>query len=206
MEAKWHQFSRRHIGGVVSLPILAAALAGCLFDPRSPAPPTSGESIPYVEATSPSAVWENCRLSLVNTDATGWDNATSSDFRYTPDSETVNAYPAVDWGNWGKDQELNFINNWYGSGVTIVADLLNFTFAAPGGSAGRAEWDIIYYIQVTDQSGSTTRYRGRATLLFTLPATYWQLTEWRDETQESDPLNPQVLLPTLGVVRAVFSG
>jgi hypothetical protein len=186
------------------LPILAA---GCLFEPRAAEPPSTQDPIEYLPRTSPRNIWENCRLALDNVDATGWDNAVHETFLYEPDSQTLSQYPGVFATPWGKTQEMAFANAWFSNRPIIQANLLDEEISTPDGSGGRAEWDIIYFLNVTDrQTGSLARYRARATLVFELKGNYWFLTYWRDENGESDPGNPQILLPTLGVVRGAFAG
>jgi len=185
--------------------VLALAAGGCLFEPRDAEPPATGQQIDYLPRTAPANVWENCRLSLVNRDVTGWDNAIYETFQYIPDSDTRSAFPAVDWDNWGRAQEIAFITSLYNNVTAIAADLRDEEISTPEGSGNFAEWDIIYLVEVTDQTGSVTKYRGRATLQFELQGSYWYLTYWRDENGESDPDNPDVQLPTMGVLRANFA-
>jgi hypothetical protein len=190
---------------VLVIAAAAAVLSGCFFEPRTPEAPST-QAINYLPRSSAANVWENCRLALVNKDTGGWDTAVSADFRYEPDSETEGAYPTVDWTSWNKDAELNFINSWFATDVTINADLLDETFATPDGSGGLAEWDLIYLLTVTDnQSGSVTRYRGRCVLQFTLEGSYWYLSYWRDEGGEEDPDNPGATLETMGRLRGAFA-
>ncbi len=189
---------------VLLLPVLAC---GCLFEPRDAEPPSTQDPIEYLPRTSPRNVWENCRLALENVDVTGWDNAVHETFLYEPDSQTLSQYPGAFATPWGKPREMTFVNAWFSNRPIIQANLLDEEISTPDGSGGRAEWDIIYFLNVTDrQNNSVTRYRARATLVFELKGNYWFLTYWRDESGESDPDNPQVLLPTLGVVRGAFAG
>jgi hypothetical protein len=186
------------------LPVLAA---GCLFEPRDAEPPSTQDPIDYLPRTSPRNVWENCRLALEHNDATGWDTAVYEDFLYEPDSQSLSQYPVAFATPWDKTREMGFITSWFSSNPQIQANLLDEEINTPDPSGNRAEWDIIYFLNVTDrQTGSVTRYRASATLVFELKGSYYFLTRWRDESGESDPDNPQVLLPTLGVVRGALSG
>jgi hypothetical protein len=191
----------------VLLLLLPVVAGGCLFEPRDAEPPSTVNPIEYLPRTSPENVWENCSLALENDDATGWDNAVHESFLYEPDSQTLSLYPAAFATPWGKAREMSFVNAWFSNRPIIQANLLDERISTPDGSGGRAEWDIIYFLNVKDrQTGSTSLYRARATLVFELKGNYWFLTYWRDESGESDPNNPQVLLPTLGVVRGAFAG
>ncbi len=187
--------------------LVPVLVSGCLFEPREAEPPSTQDAIEYVPRTSPRNVWTNCELALTNADGTGWENAVHESFLYVPDSQTLSQYPGVFATPWGKAREMTFVNAWFSNRPIIQANLLDEEISVPDGSGGRAEWDIIYYLNVTDrQTGSLAKYRARATLVFELKGTYWFLTYWRDESGESDPDDPQVLLPTLGVVRGAFAG
>jgi len=198
---------RRRIPGPLLITLVAVAcalLGGCLFEPRDPEPPTTS-SIEYLPRSSPENVWENCRLALNNKDVGGWDTAIAQDFRYEPDSDTQLAYPGVDWTNWNKQAELDFINSWFGSDVTINASLRDSVINAPDGQGGFAEWEIIYLIEVTDnQTGSTTRYRGSCILNFNLPDSFWYVSYWRDEQGEQAP-DGTGTLQTMGALRGAFA-
>lgn len=177
--------------------------SGCLFEPRDPEPPTS-LAIDYLPRSSADHIWENCRLSLINRDTGGWDTAISDDFVYVPDGDTEQAYPAVDWTNWDKQAEMGFINSFFATGVTISANLLDTAISTPDGAGGLAEWEVIYFLTVTDpQSGSVTNYRASAVLEFTLEGSYWFLSYWRDEQGEEDP-ETGATLETMGRLRGAF--
>jgi hypothetical protein len=187
--------------------LLAAVVAtagGCIFDTREPEPPST-QAINYLPRSSAANVWENCRLALVNKDIGGWDTAVAEDFQYAPDGETQSAYPGVDWQNWDKQAELDFINSWFATDVTIEASLRDSVINAPDGSGGFAEWDLIYLLTVTDnQTGSTTRYRGRCILEFSVPDNFWYVSYWRDEQGEVDP-ETGATLQTMGALRGAFA-
>jgi hypothetical protein len=188
------------------LALASAPLGGCLFDTRDPEPPETA-AIDYLPRSSPANVFENLRLALVNKDSGGWDTAVSEEFQYVPDGFTESLFPAVDWAGWGKEQEMAFISNWFAAGVTIESSSLEWLDTAvstPDGSGGFAEWDVIYFLTTTDQFGSTTRYRGRAIMEFSLEGSYWFLSYWRDEQGEQDPDDPANTLATFGALRGTF--
>lgn len=194
-----HPRRRAALLGVALVPLLG----GCIFDVRDPEPPTT-QAIDYLPRSNAANVWENCRLALVNRDAGGWDTALSQDFVYEPDSETVQAYPGIDWSQWGKSQEMNFISSWFASGVQIQANLRDTDINTPDGAGGLAEWEIIYLLTITDsQTGSQTRYRASAVLQFTLEGSYYYLSYWRDQQGEEDPVSGATL-ETMGRLRGAF--
>ena len=106
---------------------------------------------------------------------------------------------------WDRAREVNFINSFYNSGVSIVAQMSEdgFVFPPPSGGEMTVE-DIVYDLTVTnDQDGSVVRYRGKCDVIFRLEANFWYIYEWRDLQGESDPDTGQ-LLNTMGVLRGNF--
>ena len=104
--------------------------------------------------------------------------------------------------------EMGFITGWFTAGVDIVSSAQEWSDTAistPDGAGGFAEWDIIYFFTVNDQFGSSTRYRGRCILEFTLEGSYWYVSYWRDEQGEQDPDNPSSTLSTMGALRGTFA-
>jgi hypothetical protein len=193
---------------LLALPLAGLLLcAGCLFEARDPEPPETA-AIDYLPRSSPANVWENLRLALTNKDSGGWDTAISENFIYVPDGQTESSFPAVDWGAWDKEAEMEFIGSLFASGVTIASANLEWkdpaSASTPDGSGGFAEWDITYFLEVTDTLGSTSRYRGRAIVEFSLEGSYWYLSYWRDEQGEQDPDDPTSTLATMGALRGTF--
>lgn len=184
--------------------VLLLGLAGCLFEPREPAPPSVGTAIRYNPRTSPRNVWENLQISLQNNDSFGWEENTSNDFTYLPDSEASNQFPGV-FAGWNFEREKTFINNFYASGVTNQAKMRNDDFNVPEPSGTEIVWEgVIYYVRVTDPNdASEIRYRASAIITFRLEGNFWYIYRWEDQTGESDPDSGQIL-PTLGVLRGTF--
>lgn len=194
-------------GGVTCVLVALFLLGGCIFEPRTPEPPTSGESIPYLTQLLAQNAWENLQLSLRYTDSYGWESNLHSTFRYTPDSETLSQFPST-FTDWGYEQEKAFINALYDSGVTIQADMINNDFTPPDDSgATTVTWyGVVYYVQVTSTSdNSTTKYRASADITFISDGTFWYISEWVDLQQQSDPDNEAQLLPSMGVLRGNFA-
>ncbi|MGD9547169.1 MAG: hypothetical protein AB7V45_06395 [Candidatus Krumholzibacteriia bacterium] len=185
-----------------------AALSGCLFEPRDPAPPSTS-SIQYLPKTSPANVWANLERSLVNTHAFGWeDNVVpegGTPFIYIPDSQAADQFPGV-FDGWNRTKEVAFINRLYNSDVTITAKLKEDGFVPPDDSGGEVQWEgVVYDVSVTSKTdGSTTRYRGRAIITFSVEGNFWYITRWEDQFGESNPDNPDQILPTMGVLRGTF--
>lgn len=199
--------TRRCARGLVWLVLaaLSPATAGCLFNPRQAEPPVAGDQISYDPQTSARNVWGNLQTALNATDPGGWDQNLSPDFRYYPDTETESIYPNVDWANWDQAREIAFVQDWFGSNISVAADMErpgSENTNDPSGDSG--EWDLIYFVRVTDPTGNETRYSGRALIGFQLEGNFWYISYWRDLNGEEDPDNPGSNLQTLGVVRGAI--
>lgn len=191
---------------VLLLPCLLLQ-AGCLFEPREPELPATGEEIEYIAQTSPQNVWANLETSLENTDATGWErNISQQEFLYEPDDQAREQFPAVYASPWDLTREIAFISNFYNAGVSITAQMRNDDFEVPGTSGGESLWeDVIYDITVTnDVDGSAVRYRGRADIYFRLEGNFWYVYRWIDNGGESPP-EGGASLQTMGVIRGTFA-
>lgn len=204
--------SGKGIGGRIGAVCLLGLLVlqgGCIFEPRDPEPPTSGESIPYLTPTEMVNAWDNMQLALRYTDAYGWESSIyERTFRYYPDSETEAAFPNV-FDNWGYEQEKNFINGLFDAGVTIEAELTNSDFVVPDDSgASSVLWQgVTYFVQVTTKTdNSTTKYRATADITFQLDGSFWYISEWRDTARQPDPDDQSGQnLPSLGVLRGNYA-
>ena len=199
-----------HKGGKLGLAALLLAgtvlLSGCIFTPREPEQPGTGVQINYLPKSSPANVWANLEKSLQASHAPGWeDNISLIEFRYIPDDESRDLFPPDTFIGWDRPREVTFINNFYNSGVSIVAQMIQsgFVFPPAAGNEMTIE-DIIYDLVVTnDADGSQVRYRGKCDVIFRLEANFWYIYEWRDLQGESDPGSGQ-LLNTMGVLRGTF--
>ena len=195
-----------HLAMAVILALGTVLLTGCLFEPREAEPPGTGVQIDYLPKSSPANVWTNLEKSLQATHSPGWeDNISQDEFRYIPDDDARAQFPPDTFLGWDRSREVNFINNFYNSGVSIVAKMSEdgFLFPSPSGGEMTVE-DIVYDLNVTnDQDGSVVRYRGKCDVIFRLEANFWYIYEWRDLQGESDPGSGQ-LLSTMGVLRGNF--
>ncbi len=198
------------VGGKPCLMALLLAgtvlLSGCLFSPREPETPGVGVQIEYLPRSSPANVWANLEKSLTASHSPGWeDNISQIEFSYIPDDEARDLFDPGTFVGWDRPREVTYINNFYNSGVSIVAKMVQsgFIFPPPSSNEMTIE-DIIYDLVVTnDADGSVIRYRGKCDVIFRLEANFWYIYEWRDLQGESDPGSGQ-LLNTMGVLRGTF--
>lgn len=183
-----------------------ALFSGCLFTPREPEKPGVGVQIDYLPKSTPANVWANLEKSLQASHSPGWeDNISLLEFRYIPDDEARDLFPPETFLGWDRPREVTYINNFYNSGVSIVAQMVEpgYIFPPASGNEMTIE-DIIYDLVVTnDADGSVVRYRGKCDVIFRLEANFWYIYEWRDLQGESDPGSGQ-LLNTMGVLRGTF--
>ena len=192
---------------IIGLPIglvLMLLVTGCIFEPRDPEPPSVGTTVPYLPRNSPRNVWENLQISLQHNDSFGWEENTSPDFTYLPDSDAADQFPGI-FDGWDYERETSFINNFYTTGVSNQVQMRNDEFNVPEPSGTEVVWQgVIYYLKVTDPNdGSETRYRASAIITFRLEANFWYIYRWEDQVGESDPDTGQIL-PTMGVLRGTF--
>jgi hypothetical protein len=198
-------FTRKSGVLLLALALSAGLFCGCFFQPREAAPPATGNAVAYFDKISTANVWANLGKSLEAQDAPGWeDNISQDTFIYIPDTDAESQFPGV-FDGWNRAREVNFINNFYNSDVTIAAQMVNDEFEVPSDTGTEMEWEnVIYDIIVTENaSSSVTRYRGSAIITFRLEGNFWYIYQWRDQQGESDP-ETQQLLPTMGVLRGTF--
>jgi hypothetical protein len=178
-------------------------LGSCFFAPRSPEPPASGQECQYLPRGEAENILSNIEEALDCKDGGGYDDAISETFTYEPDDQTQSAYPSVDWDGWGQQQEEDFGDWLFQNLNSLVLDLRDSTITVEIPSGTEAEWDVIYFLKVTDDDGET-RFRARAELTLRLVGSYWFLDKWVDLNQENDP-DTGAELPTMGSLRGAFA-
>ena len=186
--------------------LLLLAAPGCIFEPRTPEPPSTGTAVTYLPQNSSVNVWTNLQKSLNAGHAPGWeDNISQTEFAYHPDTAAEGQFPGV-FAGWDRTTEVAFINRLYNSGVTIEANLNANGFVPPPDEGGAVWEGVIYDIKVTTTADqSVTEYRGSAIITFTFEGNLMYITDWRDQQGESSPENPGQILPTMGVLRGTFA-
>ena len=192
---------------IILMPLLAIALAGCIFEPREAAEPDSETSVPYLDRTEPRNVWDNMQTSLRAIHSPGWEDAIlQTDFRYLPDSDAQSQYPGV-FDAWDGAQEVEFIQKFYSTNPSIDVLLRDTGFVVPGTSGTEVEWEgVIYDMTVTDEGGAVNRYRGSANITFKVEGNFWFVSIWEDLQGESDPDTPGgSAMPTMGVLRGTIA-
>ncbi len=192
---------------IQALLVVLVCLAGCIFEPRIPAYPST-VSVQYLPKTSPTNSYANLEKSLTNTHAFGWEDDITPEgttFTYIPDSNAEEQFPGV-FTDWNRAKEIAFINKLYDSEVTITAKLRDDDFVIPDPAGTEIIWEgVVYDLTVTSKvDESATRYRGRAIITFRLEGNFWYIAKWEDQFGEGNPDNPEQILPTMGVLRGTF--
>lgn len=190
---------------VVTCLVALVLLSGCIFEPREPELPGTGEQIQYLPQDKPQNVWANIETSLENSNASGWNDNISQDvFAYLPDDDSAQQFPGAFVG-WDREREVNFISNFFNAGVSITAKMRNDDFQVPGTSGTEVEWEgVIYDLTVTNLAdNSVVRYRASADITFRLEGNNWYIYLWDDLNGESAP-EGGAIFSTMGVLRGTF--
>jgi|GEM_PF-2504770 len=123
----------------------------------------------------------------------------SPGFRFIPYASLWVEYPTMEWDLWGRDREIDFIEEMVTGGGQSSLRLLDKVLDAGLESHGRSEWDLIYTL-VSRQ----TVFRSRAIFVFEEVDNLWYLREWIDTTIENDP-ETGAQLQTSGSLREALS-
>ncbi len=159
--------------------MVAAALGGCLFDTRTPAPPDTGRAV--ITLDTPERAFEAIRVSLADLTDADYERALSERFRFYPlvdDSLDQNFIGTTVYDAWTKTVELDVLGTLLGesSRLTVTwspATLINEnTFVRF--SAG-------YTLEVVSSvDGGRTIYGGRSEIDVENEGGNWRITQWRD--------------------------
>jgi hypothetical protein len=197
--ATWRRFAGLLLGAVF-LP----AAGGCIFEPRDPAPPDTGEAIDYLAQVQVAFTLANLQTAINANHVPGYQNAISQDFVYIPNSQVESDYPGVDWAGWGYEQEMAFVNALFTSGSTFEAKLRDEDIRVEEPSGDLGEWEIIYSLKEEGVGGSEIKFRGRAFVFFEQIDSFWYISRWEDVEGATDP-QTGATLPTWGGLRGAFA-
>ncbi len=171
--------SRRVVGLGLVLAAVAALQGACLFDTRTPEPPSQGRAVVSLE--SPERAFEAIRVSLADLTDADYERALSDRFRFYPlvdDSLDQNFIGTTVYADWNKTVELDVLGTLLGesSRLTVTwspSTLINEnTFVRF--SAG-------YTLEVVSRiDGSRTLYGGRSEIDVENEGGNWRIVQWRD--------------------------
>ncbi|MFO7914746.1 MAG: hypothetical protein R6U43_03540 [Candidatus Krumholzibacteriales bacterium] len=94
---------------IVWIIILAAAAAGCIFEPRDPVEPGGGEEDTWVAVEEPTDVFVNLSSGFAELANSNYERSLSDDFLFVPTAQVENQFPG-EFQDWGKEKELDFLN------------------------------------------------------------------------------------------------
>jgi len=154
---------------------------------------------------SPLSAWAGLQQAMAESNVQAWASALTVDFRYYPDSVAAEKYPGV-YADWSRASEEAFVQRLFSGELLLVPGLVPSDFEPPATSGTTIEWDSVeYWVRVSSPAGeSPVEYRGVAALEFRLEAGFWYLNKWTDLRGGSAEWNPEVVLPTLGELRALY--
>lgn len=174
--------SRVSLAGALSL-VLAAGLAGCLFDPRDPEVEAGAPCFVATPAEQPEQVVANLDGSLRCLQPPEYKRQISPDFVFIPAPSVLAAYPDVfaEDGTWSQTEEYQFIDTLSGE---VESSLLERVIDR----SGTAEVLIEAEYRVTvSADGSQIEYTGEAFYTFRQEQTVWVLVRW-EEKEAASPL------------------
>lgn len=182
--------------------IAVLGLVGCSED--SAVSPTQQPVLPI--RTLPSSAWHGIQWSFDQNDPVGWEDMISPSFVYTPDPTSQAKFPNT-FDSWGQAAELNFVGVLFSAGLEFNASMLSGGYVPPTPSGSEVVWGgVEYSVQVQGETTSCpVVYRGVANLEFRIEGNFWYLTSWTDIRGAAASWNSEVILPTLGELRAVFA-
>jgi len=158
---------------VLSVILAALAMQATGAPVRRPAPLTGG--------FDPEDVLVNLEQRIQDRDWKRYGDFLAPDFRFVPFSAVEQDYPSVKWNDWGRKQEIRFIQELVSPGYTASLNLRDRILDRGHESRDRAEWDLVYTLT---SRGET--FKSRAIFVFARVDNLWFLLEWIDTTIETD--------------------
>lgn len=136
---------------------------------------------PLTGAFDPEQVLKNLETTVKERDWKRYADFLAPGFRFIPYSAVTRDYPAVDWEEWGRKEEIVFVREMVGPNRGATLDLFGGIVERGRESRGKAEWDLVYTLESMGQV-----FRSRAIFVFQKIDNLWYLLEWTDTTIEND--------------------
>jgi hypothetical protein len=173
---------RREIGILVLL--LIAFSSGCLFDPRDPEEPGSGEEDCWVVPNSEKDVFQNLECGLQSTGNSSYERILHPEFTFVPRLEDAVALGPEVFEGWDKDIELDVITrlkgDYQGERSVHFGDE-NGVFDRESVEVGWAEFEGPYMFVLDLGDGSPPDTLSGKAIFFVEKLTQgWQLKRWED--------------------------
>ncbi len=160
-----------------------------------------------LDPMSPEDTWARIQFALNEQEPAHWTAVIGQQFMYVPDSICASRHPGV-FDYWGAEKESSFVAALFEAPLLLEAKLLADEFVIPPPSGTVVVWESVEYsVQVAAADGSDpTTYRGVADLTFAMVGIEWNLVRWVDLYGGAASWNPDLVLPTLGELRAQYGG
>lgn len=190
---------RRLAAAIVILEMLVSS--GCLFEPRDPEPPDTGEENDWVVPNSPKDVFLNLASGFASNKDSNYEMSLGTDFTFIPRDADLAQLGAAAFADWTKEIEMEVlgrIKTLYVSGRTVQFGDENGTFEKEDVSVGYAVYEGIYQITLDRGDGSEKEtYAGIARFTVEQGTTGYVLTKWED-------LEASGSFPTSGSLRGTL--
>ena len=194
--------SRRRVWNLTSAALVwlvgGGLAGGCLFTPRSPEQPGSGQiQVPWVNPTSAAILLQNIQVTFGYKSVDNYTRSLADDYTFVPDPADVSqSNDPVFWQNFGKQQEVVAFTN-----ILKVAEgeTVTFTWGTVGdplGTSTNGEYyfkDQPYQLKV-NRGAPDTVFSGKADIYVRDTGSLFYLFKWVDKRDGSHN-------STLGLVR-----
>jgi hypothetical protein len=168
----------------VAMILVMIAQSGCIFEPREPEKPTTGDQYPWVTPNNPKDVFLNLKSGLAANVDSNYDRSLDPTFTFIPTDQDLTNLGADKFANWTKAVELS----WLATVKTIYPGTRTFQFGDANGNfgyedieTGKATFEGVYAMTL-DRGGAGAKevYAGTARFVIVRGSTGWVLTEWTD--------------------------
>ncbi len=162
-------------------------------------PVTAQKAKPLTGAFDPEQVLVNLEQRVRDRDWKWYSDFLAPDFRFNPYFAVIQEYPDLEWDQWGRAREIDFIRELVSPAHTANLTLLDKVLDRGIESRGRAEWDLVYTLETR---GGV--FKSRAIFVFEKVDNLWYLLEWTDTTIET-ARESGLAFTTSGTLRGVLS-
>jgi len=172
----------RGAGVILALAVLLLAVSGCIFEPREPNPPSSGEETTWVVPYTPGDVFLNLASGFAGSSNSNYERSLHDDFTFKPlpaDEAQLGSDVFADWTKQVELQVLTRLKGEYSSKRSIRFGDENGQLEKVKEEVGLVIYEGEYRIEL-DQGGATEVYSGIARLTVEQTSLGWMLKEWED--------------------------
>lgn len=167
-----------------ALLLLIHSTAGCIFDPRDPEPPETGEQDPWIVPNTPKDVFLNLASGLASSKNSNYERSADPAFRFHPRPEDEASLGSAVFADWTKDVELSWltrIKEVYAGQRTVQFGDRDGRFPIEDIQVQQATFEGPYLMALDPGDGSPVdTLAGIARFVVLQGAQGWVLTEWRD--------------------------